>query len=173
MKIMNPSIYFLTFTLTIACLIVLSCNHFQPLSAEEAEHVKTALNKRSFRQFDPALDARKRKAIVLDFSDGIQLYAQYTEDKTALNEWEISAKEDHIEKAGTVYRLHCKDPRVIQILPKQPDKQIQIRNLSISIRNLFDKQTIQFKLNPGANRFPLPFPVFESWTRFREPKVFH
>ena len=68
---------FLVFTM----LIWGSCGSgpFQPVSEMEEEEIKVALENRSFRQFDPDdIDASPRKAVILDFFDGVRLWAQYS-----------------------------------------------------------------------------------------------
>ena len=53
----------------------------------------------SFRQFDPNdVDASPRKGIILDFFDGIELWARYSEDDHAINEWKIFAADYRVEK---------------------------------------------------------------------------
>lgn len=48
--------------------------------------VREELGGRSYRQFQPARDGDPRKSVILDFSDGIRLRAQYAPDDHALNE---------------------------------------------------------------------------------------
>ena len=158
-------------------LVYISCsNPLTPVDSEEEERVKTELKDRSFRQFDPAKDAEKRKGIILDFFDSeghiISLWAQYAEGETALKEWEIFAKDYRVEKAGSEYRIYFEEPHSRQILPTECDNCIETRSISISIRNLFDSEKVQFKLNDEDNILPTPFPVFRSWTRFNEDEYF-
>ena len=49
---------------------------------------------------------------------------------------------------------------------------IETAGISISIRNLFNSEKIQFKLNDPDSSLPTPFPVFESWTSFSEDEHF-
>jgi hypothetical protein len=155
------------------CLFVSSCdNPLEPVSSEEAEQVKAELDNRSFRQFDPSKDANKRKGVILDFFNGIELWAQYAEGTTALNEWSITAEDYRIEKSDSEYRIYFEAPRSEQILPTQCHNCIETTGISISIRDLFDSKKIRFKLNIGNNDFPRPFPIFESWTEFREDEYF-
>lgn len=155
------------------CLIPFSCmNLLQPVDNEEAQLIKAALENRSFRQFDPSRDADARKAVILDFFTGVSLWAQYAEGNTALNEWEILADDYRVEKSGSEYRIYFEAPRSVQILPTQCNNCIETSGISISIRNLFDNEKIQFKLNIDNDDFPRPFPVFESWTKFREDEYF-
>ena len=53
----------------------------------------TELEGCSFRQFVPSPDASPRMGVILDFSDGFSIWAQYSENGHALNEWETAADE--------------------------------------------------------------------------------
>ncbi len=163
----------LTFTL----LIVSSCGYngpFQPVSGVEKERIKTELKDRSFRQFDPDKDASPRKGVVLSFFGGISLWAQYSEGRQAINEWEISAKDYRVEKAGddSEIKIYFNELSSAGILPTQCKNCIQTSGFSISIRDVFDSEKISFKLNNPDNSLPSPFPVFKSWTKFKEDEIF-
>ena len=170
----------LTFTLLLASscsyndLFKPASKEFQPVSEEEEERIKTELKDRSFRQFDPSKDASPGKGIILGFFDGIRLYAQYSEGRRAINEWEITAKDYRIEKASdnSEFKIYFNNPRSTQDFPTKCDNCIQTSGVSISIRNIFDSEKISFKLNDPDNSLPLPFPVFESWTKFQEDEIF-
>ncbi|MCG9131075.1 hypothetical protein J5I95_05255 [Candidatus Poribacteria bacterium] len=170
----NRKTHFLCFIFIFTCLMLSSCadNPLQPVSDEEAQRIKAELNDRSFRQFDPSKDAKKRKAVIIDFFSGISLWAQYAEGMYAIDEWEISADDYRIEKAGSEYRLHFEAPRSQQILPTECDNCIETTGISISIQNPLDSEKIRFKLNIGDGDFPRPFPIFESWTKFNEDEYF-
>lgn len=164
---------FAPFIFVITCLIFFSCmNPLQLVDSVEEQEIKAELEDRSFRQFDPAKDANKRKGIIIDFFDGVNLWAQYAEGPIALNEWEISAKDYRVEKSGSEYRIYFEEPRSQQILPTQCDNCIETSGISISIRDLFDSKKMKFKLNIDNDNFPRPFPVFESWTQFSEDEYF-
>ena len=161
------------FLFAFTCLTLFSCmNPLQPVSSEEEQLVKAELENRSFRQFDPSRDANKRKVVVLDFFSGIGLWAQYSEGSTALSEWEILADDYRVEKAGSEYRIYFDAPHSVQILPTECDNCLGTSGISISIRNLFDSEKIRFKLNIDNDNFPRPFPIFESWTKFKEDEYF-
>ena len=164
----------LPFIFMLICLMFSSCadNPLQPVSSEEEQRIKTELADRSFRQFDPSKDADKRKGIILDFFNGVSLWAQYAEGPYALNEWEILSDDYRIEKAGSEYRIHFEAPRSRQILPTECDDCIETAGISISIQNPFDSRKIRFRLNINNANFPRPFPVFESWTKFNEDEYF-
>ena len=170
----NTKTHFLPFIFMFICLILSACadNPLQPVSSEEGQRIKAELNDRSFRQFDPSKDADKRKGVILDFFNGVSLWAQYAEGPYALDEWEISAEDYRVEKAGSEYRIYFQTPRSRQILPTQCDNCIETTGISISIQNLFDSEKIRFRLNINNDNFPRPFPIFESWTKFNEDEYF-
>ena len=176
-SIKNITMCFLSVILILTCFFTISCgNPLEPVDSEEEERVKSELEDRSFRQFDPSKDAAKRKGIILDFFDErnkiISLWAQYAEGDTALKEWEIFADDYRVEKAGSEYRLYFDTPRSHQNLPTKCDNCIETEGISILIRNLFDSEKIEFKMNDEDNKLPSPFPVFKSWTRFNEDEYF-
>ncbi len=162
-----PLILIFTYSIFFSCL-----NPLQPVDSAQEQEIKAELKGRSFRQFDPSKDANKRKGVIIDFFDGVELWAQYAEGQTALNEWEISAENYRIEKAGSEYRIYFQTPRSEQILPTQCDNCIETSGISISIRDLFDSEKMRFKLNISNDDFPRPFPVFKSWTAFEEDEYF-
>ena len=166
----NTKTHFLPFIFIFICLILSSCagNPLQPVSSEEKQRLKAELNNRSFRQFDPSKDADKRKAVIIDFFNGVSLWAQYAEGIYALSEWEILSDDYRIEKAGSEYRIYFEAPRSAQILPTACDNCIETTGISISIQNPFDSKKIRFKLNINNDNLPRPFPIFESWTKFSE-----
>ena len=80
---------FVSSMLAFICLILFSCaNPLLPVDSDEEQLVKAELEDRSFRQFDPSKDAKKRKGVIVDFFDGARLWAQYAEGNTALSEWD-------------------------------------------------------------------------------------
>ena len=68
--------------------------------------------------------------------------------------------------------IHFEDPESRQEFPDKCDDCIWTKDLSISVRSVLDGDRISFKLNDPRNSLPSPFPVFESWTRFREDEYF-
>ncbi len=139
----------------------------------EAERIASELERRSFRQFSPSLDASPRKGVVLSFFGRISLWAQYSKDGHAENEWEITAASYRVEKDGdgSDVTIYFNQPSAVQELPVKCGDCIQTSGVSISIRNVFDEENILFKLNDPENVLPSPFPVFESWTKFREDEI--
>ena len=170
--------YFVRIVLMLALIIAASCGFeriFHPVSESEEEEIKTTLKDRSFRQIDPDdIDASPRKGVILDFFDGISLWAQYAEGDYAINEWEIFAKDYRVEKAenGSEIKIYFNEPRSERILPKRCDDCIETSGISISVRDVFDSEKISFKLNDPDESLPSPFPVFKSWTTFREDEYF-
>ena len=163
--------------LIIVSFCLVSCgNPLVPVDSEEEEKVKSELKDRSFRQFAPSKGALKRKGVILDFFDSegktISLWSQYAEGDTAINEWEIFANDYKIEKGGSEYRLYFNSPNSHQNLPNKCDNCIETTDISISIRNLFNSNRIEFRVNDPKDILPSPFPVFTSWTRFSEDEYF-
>ena len=156
---------------------------FQPVGEDDGEQIKEALNNRSVRQFVPSKDASPRKAVILDFFDGIRVWTQYSKDGHAVNEWEIAAQDYRILKIGNNHRIgrggydsefmiYFDNPRSAQQFPTKCENCIEVSEFSISIRDPLDSNKISFKLNNPNNKLPLPFPVFESWTKFKEDEYF-
>lgn len=164
----------LTFNFPILLLLLLiSCNNTLTLVlGDERTDVLSQLQDRSFRQFVPSKDADKRKAVIIDFSNHkdskIQLWGQYAEGGKAINEWEISDDEVFVYKNETYYELSFIKPVSIQTFPEKCDDCIITTGVSISIRNLYDDEMIEFRINDENNVLPPPFPVFSAWTRFNE-----
>lgn len=155
-------------------LITEEKGEFELISEEEEAEIKAVLNDRSFRQFDPDVDASSRKAVILDFFNGISLWAQYAEGRYAINEWEMRADDYRIRRAGdgSEIKLYLIDPSSRRILPNRCENCIETAGISISIRDVFDSEKIVFKLNDPDSSLPSPFPVFQSWTKFREDEYF-
>ena len=147
---------------------------FELISDVEAAEIKAVLNDRSFRQFDPDVDASPRKGVILDFFNGVSLWAQYAEGNYAINEWEIRSDDYRIERAsdGSEIKIYFIEPSSMRILPTRCENCIETAGISISIRDVFDSKRITFKLNDPNNSLPSPFPVFQSWTKFREDEYF-
>ena len=162
--------------LAFTSFIFLSCDNipFEVLSEVETDQVKAVLEDRSFRQFDPDVDASPRKGVILDFFNGISLWAQYAEGNYAINEWEIRAHDYRVERAsdGSEIKIYFIESSSMRILPTRCENCIETAGISISIRDVFDSKRITFKLNDPDNSLPSPFPVFQSWTRFREDEIF-
>ena len=115
----------------------------------------------------------EEKRSFLDFFDGITLWAQYSEENRAVSEWEVSAEGYRIEQEGTsVITIHPDEPGSRRQFPEECVDCIPTSRFSISIRNVSDPERISFKLNDPGNNLPSPFPVFKSWTRFREDEIF-
>ena len=163
--------------LAITPFLFLSCDNipFEMISAVEADEIKAVLQDRSFRQFDPDVDASPRKGVILDFFNGVSLWAQYAEGNYAINEWAIRADDYRVERAsdGSEIKIYFIELSSTRILPDRCENCIETAGISISIRNVFDSDRIAFKLNDPDNSLPSPFPVFQSWTKFREDEIFH
>ena len=132
------------------------------------------LDGRSFRQFDPSKDGSPRKAVILEFHDGLGIWGQYARDGHAVNEWEIRAGGYRIEWTGDDSEIVLAPLAVTseQQFPRRCTDCIPTAGVSISIKNVFDSDDIEFRINDPNNVLPLPFPVFDSWTRFNEDVYF-
>lgn len=130
--------------------------------------VISELEGRSFRQFDPSLDGSPRKAVVLDFSDGMSLWAQYAEGDSAVHEWEIHSEHVSVQVAGGVATLSMVAPGSRREFPARCENCIRTDGVSVSVRNVLRREEIEFRLNDPDGVLPSPFPVFDTWTRFRE-----
>ena len=158
----------LTLAIALAAPACSSEGTFAPVTETEAAEIRAALAGRSFRQFDPSVDGSPRKGVVLDFHDGLGLWAQYSEGNHAIDEWEITSSEYRIEQSSSEMRLHFTAPTSRRILATPCDDCIPDAGISISIQDVFEEDRIRFKLNDPDRVLPSPFPVFTSWTRFRE-----
>ncbi len=162
--------------IALTLLIASSCGGSdppQPVSGVVEERIKAELEGRSFRQFDPSVDASPRRGVVLSFFGQVRLWAQYSEGRRAVNEWGIAAADYRIERGGdsSEITIHLNEPRATQEFPTKCDDCIQTSGFSISIRDIFESERISFKLNDHDAILPPPFPVFESWTKFREDEI--
>ena len=163
----------LTFAIALATAACGSGGPFEPVMDIQAAEIRAALAGRSFRQFNPSVDGSPRKGVVLDLHDGLGLWAQYAEGNHAIDEWEITSSEYRIEQSGSEIRLHFTAPTSRRILATPCDDCIPDAGISISVRDVFEEDRIRFKLNDPDGVLPSPFPVFTSWTRFREDEYVH
>ena len=159
-----------------ALAIMLSCGSSvrEPVVGLEEERIKSELSGRSFRQFEPSKDASPRKGVILDFFNGIRLWAQYAEDGYAKYEWEIYSTDYRIESRSGDSQIEVLfvNPSSMQGFPTECENCIETSALSISIRDMFDSERISFKVNDPEGDLPLPFPVFGGWTKFEEDEYF-
>ena len=142
----------------------------EQIGESDNTEVRAELQDRSFRQFEPHVDGDPRRGVIVSFFGPLSLWAQYAEGRYALNEWEITSREYRIEKHGDTSEVtvYFEDPRSTQNLPTQCDNCIDTAGISISIRDYDDRGSADFKINDPNNVLPSPFPVFDSWTEFRE-----
>ncbi|MDE2836521.1 MAG: hypothetical protein OXL97_03305 [Chloroflexota bacterium] len=147
----------------------------QPVSAAEAERIKAELDGRSFRQFEPGRDASPRKAVIIDFFGPVGIYAQYAEDGHVVDEWELYADDYTIERRGDDSEITVRfvEPRTRQQFPTRCEDCVPTSGFSISIRDVFNRGDIAFRVNDPEGVLPSPFPVFTSWTRFNEDEYFN
>jgi hypothetical protein len=158
------------FPVTLIAVLALTTCSFSSGDQIVAEDVIQELEGRSFRQFDPSVDGRPRKAVVLDFSNGISLWAQYAEDVPS-HEWEIYSKGVLVEVYGNVATFTMVDPRSRQLFPSECESCIPTGGVSVSVRDILRGDEITFRLNDPQGILPPPFPVFGTWTSFDEDEV--
>lgn len=161
-----------------AVFLVSACGgngELMPVGEAEEKRIKAEMDGRSFRQFEPSVDASPRKGVVLSFFDEVSLWAQYAEGDRAVDEWEVFSDDYRVERAGdsSEFTIYFSETTSVQEFPTRCTNCIPTSGFSISIRNLFDKEKIEFKLNDPEDGFPLPFPLFESWTEFREDEIMY
>ena len=151
-----------------------ACAEPEPVTDAEAVEIKSALDGRSFRQFDPGVDDSPRRGVIIDFFDGVEVWAQYAEGDFAVDEWRIYASDYRIEKSGDLsdITIYLENPRSERILTEPCEDCIPMEGFSISIRDALDEDGIRFRLNDPDGVLPSPFPVFTSWTRFDEDEYF-
>lgn len=159
---------------TFPLLLALSCSGppSGPLPAAEEARIKEELHDRSFRQFKPSRDSDPRKAVIIEFFDGITLWAQYAEGEYAVNEWEIASQDYRIlHRGGFEYEFVFVGPKSRQQIPTECKDCIELSGVSVSVRGL-DRGEVSFKINDPEGLLPLPFPVFNSWTRFQQDEYY-
>lgn len=142
--------------------------------AEIEERILGELQGRSFRRFEPSVDASPRKGVILEFFDGAAVWGQYAVGDRAVNEWEIVAEDYRIEWNDNVSEVTItfNEPKLLEELPNKCDDCIHVSSFSLSIRDLFQSKELSFKLNAPRDVLPPPFPVFTSWTKFEEDVYF-
>ena len=147
---------------------------FAPVPEAQEHEIRAALDDRSFRQFDPSRDGSPRKGVVIDFFNGVELWAQYAEGEHAIDEWQIIASDYRLEQTddGSIVRIHFTSPRSVRNLPAACRDCIPHSEVTISIRDVFDADRIRFRIDDPEGSLPSPFPVFGSWTRFEEDVYF-
>ena len=103
----NTKTYLTPFILVIICLMFFSCTTpLQTVSSEEEQEIKSELDDRSFRQFDPSKDAEKRKAVIIDFFNGISLWHNMPKVCMRLMSGRFQRTIIKFEKAGSEYRIY-------------------------------------------------------------------
>ena len=145
------------------------------LTKQRKKRIKAELDGRSFRQFEPSVDASLRKGVALNFFDEVSLWAQYAEGDQAVDKWEILADDYRVERAGdsSEFTIYFSEPTSVQEFPAKCRNCIPTSGFSISVRNGFDEEKIEFRLNDRENGFPRLFTIFESWTEFREDEIMY
>ena len=169
MESMKP-LTWLSVVVLLTVFACISCTPLKPAAETDRFEILTTLQDRSFRKFEPSVDADKRKGVVLDFFGPVRIWAQYAVGDHAIDEWEIFAHDYRIERNDdfSVVIIHLEGADSRRILPSDCEGCIPTVGVSISIRDLFRDDKIAFKVNDPNSVFPSPFPIFNSWTRFPE-----
>ena len=159
--------------MVIVLLVASSCNRAAPLSiASEGDRLEimATLQDRSYRRFEPDIDAERRKGVILDFSGGVNLWAQYAVGDFAVDEWEIAARKYRIDRSSDFSEviIHLEGASSRRTLPEECTDCIPTTGVSISIRDVFEGEDTRFRINDPHGALPSPFPLFESWTEFPE-----
>jgi len=147
----------------------------EPVDQEALDLMAAELEGRSFRQFQPSLDASPRSGVILDFHHGLRMWAQYAEGGHAVYEWEITAHSYRVESTadGSAIVLIPEDVASERWFPDPCLDCVPTTGISISVRDVLDADEIAFRIDDPENVLPQPFPVFDSWTRFREDEIFY
>ena len=147
----------------------------EPLDRQFLEDAAAELDGRSFRQFEPSVDASRRRSVILDFRVGFNLWAQVAEDGYAVHEWEIIADGYRVESTadGSGIVLIPEGVTTVREFPDRCTDCVPVSGFSVSVRDVFDSDEIAFRIDDPNGVLPPPFPVFHSWTRFSEDELIH
>ena len=110
-----------------------------PVDRETFERIVAELEGRSFRQFHPSVDGSPRRGVILDFHDGLSIWAQYFQSGHAVDEWEITADDYRIEWSGDAREIVL-FPGGIASMQQFPDccsDCVPRSGVSISVRDVF------------------------------------
>ena len=159
--------------LILILLIFTTCSEEpdQPFTETEVNEIKRALEKRMFRQFVPYdKNAPRRKSVAMFLDDGITMWVQYSEYGYGMILWTITSTDYRIEQTqdDSELRLYFIEPHTERQYPDPCNDCIDTTGVSISVRNVFEKNTIEFKINDPDKSLPPPMPIFTSWTRYEE-----
>ncbi len=148
---------------------------FSPLSDAEQQEVWKSLKGRSFRQFGPTLDSDPRKGVIIEFGSGadlsVKVWAQHASGGRAEHEWEIRSSEIELSKAAEagIYKISMAELAAKSILG---DDEIEAEDFEFQVHVRKGRGETMFRFNSDTE-LPLPFPLFEDWTKFREPQRFN
>ena len=147
----------------------------EPVDRQDLKLAAAELEGRSFRQFEPSVDAARRKGVILEFREGFSIWAQYAEDGYAIDEWEIRADSYRVESTadGSGIVLILEGVTSEREFPDPCSDCIPAAGVSVSVRDVLDSDRIAFRIDDPNNVLPSPFPVFDSWTRFSEDEIFY
>ncbi len=146
------------------------------MGEEESARIVAELRGRSFRQFHPGRESNSRRGVIVEFfgHHRVVLWAQFSEGDRAIHEWEISSENYQVWSGSreSEVTLVLNEPESRRTLPTVCESCLETGGVSISVRDVFDREGISFRINDPEEVLPLPFPVFDSWTRFHEDEYF-
>ena len=105
----------------------------------------------------------------------MSIWAQYAEGGHAVYEWEITADSYRVESTADGSGIVLIPEGVVseQAFPDPCRDCVPAAGVSISVRDVLDADEIAFRIDDPDSVLPEPFPVFDSWTRFREDEIFY
>ena len=116
------------FALALSLIALAGCEEdAAPVPEVDQQRIVEELQDRSFRQFEPHVDGDPRKGVILDFFDGVTLWAQYAEGGYAVNEWQIHAASYSVEGSGSEYTIRFNEPESSQEFPPRARTAFQPR----------------------------------------------
>ncbi len=110
--------------------------------------VKEELGGCSYRLFQRSKDGYPEKAVILDFSSGLSLWAQYAQDDRDINKWEILAERHGFDgKPGdTTFTIFFDNPNTRQEIPTTGDGCKETARFSIIVELREEEHTRLLKL---------------------------
>lgn len=151
---------------------LVSCGEptFEMISAEDKYEIQYTLEGQNFLRYEPNEAARNKKAVRIDFSDGLYFAATQWENDIAVHDWSIRSRRYSVERSthGSRIKIYFVESTSRVKLPHACQNCLDTSGVSISVRDVFDSEKIRFKINDPDNNLPPPFPLFHSWTQFPE-----
>lgn len=144
------------------------------LSAEHMALLKQELSGRSFRRLIPSIDADQRTAVILDFHQGMRIQVQLSEERISVFECEFGTEAMQAEagpSASGVTLLFAGTANIHDDISINCESRDRLEAVSVSIRNLFDRDRMRFRLNDPHQALPAQFLILGSWAEYPEDEV--